>query len=77
MKKKLEPEVPAPVTEEEIAEATEIEANEQTEEVNLEEDIIEIDTDEHFGREVGQKVQVQPDDKKDLEEDDDLLFGLC
>ena len=48
------------------------------EEDNLDDDVIEIDTDDHFGRENTGKVQA-PEAKKidttDLE--DDLLYDLC
>ena len=48
---------------------------------NLEDDVIEIDTDDHFGRDKTGKVQAPeaPEAKKidtaDLE--DDLLYDLC
>ena len=58
--------------------ATPVEVETLKEEDNLDDDVIEIDTDDHFGRENTGKVQA-PEPKKidttDLE--DDLLYDLC
>lgn len=55
-----------------------VEEEEPVEETTLDDDVIEIDTDDHFGRDNTGKVQA-PEAKKidttDLE--DDLLYDLC
>jgi hypothetical protein len=47
-------------------------------ESTLEDDVIEIDTDEHFGRKNTGKVQAAEAKKVDTTDlDDDLLYDLC
>lgn len=54
-----------------------VEEPEQVEE-NLDDDVIEIDTDDHFGRGETGKVQApEPKNVDTTDLDDDLLYDLC